>query len=204
MRSRRLREVVCIRKGGASSVLALLPLAGPLPIIPHPVSSFSLPRAHSPVLARARRADRAGHCSTANPPASRPGLVPQGCGGRSAASLALLRAPQDEIVEAALPDMLLVAGAIAPEWPLGGLAGWPRLLILLASPANVGALSFAFFAKGRRRKCLTSGFLTLAALGAAQAAEMAHAKLCRQHRRPPLQKTQGWGTLGGNGARKHR
>jgi hypothetical protein len=25
----------------------------------------------------------------------------------------------------------------------------------------------------------------------------------RQHRRPPLQRTQGWGTLFGNGARRH-
>jgi hypothetical protein len=39
-----------------------------------------------------------------------------------------------------------------------------------------------------------------AALGAIRAAKMSRTKLSRQHRRPPLQRTQGWGTLCRNGA----
>ncbi|HEX3738879.1 MAG TPA: hypothetical protein VHV29_04060 [Terriglobales bacterium] len=58
---------------------------------------------------------------------------------------------------------------------------------------TVGATSLGFLAKGGNRKCQRQvGLITV------------HNKIKwhTQHRRPTLAKTQGWGTLGGNGARK--
>ncbi len=72
---------------GSVETLTLIKYARTLPSIsPPPVSSSSLARAHSPIPARARPADSAGHCSTAIAPAPRPSLAPPGFDGCSAAS----------------------------------------------------------------------------------------------------------------------
>jgi hypothetical protein len=61
--------------------------------------------------------------------------------------------------------------------------GWPRLLILLASPTQWGAPSFTFLAKGGYPDRRHNGFCA------------ERTKSRRQHRYPPLQKTQGQDTL---------
>jgi len=54
-----------------------------------------------------------------------------------------------------------------------------------------GAPSFAQFAKGGNHESIRNGFV------------QKDKKSCRQHRYPPLQKTQGRGTLSIGGAHEH-
>ena len=69
-------------------------------------------------------------------------------------------------------------------------AGWPRLLVSLGPKTKVGAPSFAHFAKGGNLERMRD-----------RVAEPQ--KLRRQHPCPPLQKTQGRGTLSTDGGHRH-